>query len=434
MTGQEKSSGPRRIAYLVNQYPIVSLAFIRREIHALESEGLTIDRFSIRHWDGTLVDHQDLAEQGRTRYLLDQGARGLLTSLARAAVRRPRKFSEALRTAVKLGLRSDRGLVWYLAYLAEASQLQQWLEERGVEHLHAHFASNPAAVAMLCRQLGGPTYSFTVHGPHDFDVAAVQGLDQKIGRAAFVAAISNYCRSQLCRWARFEDWNKIAIVHCGVDERYLGEPPPFDTSSHTLVCVGRLCEQKGQLLLVEAFARICNRHPEGRLVLVGDGEMRGAIEERIRRHRLGDRVAITGYQDSEGVYAALAGARALVLPSFAEGLPVVIMEAFAVGRPVISTYIAGIPELVTPGENGWLVAASDVDGLGRAMEECLTLDAATLAQMGAAGRARVLEQHDIVKEASRLRSLMQAATGVSADRPAATGDSADRGAATPDDW
>jgi colanic acid/amylovoran biosynthesis glycosyltransferase len=155
------------------------------------------------------------------------------------------------------------------------------------------------------------------------------------------------------------------------------------------------------------------RHPEARLLLVGDGEMRAPIERRIRECRLGDKVTITGWMDSQGVHEALVGARAFVLPSFAEGLPVVIMEALALGRPVISTYIAGIPELVRPSENGWLVPASDIDALANAMNECMSLGPSALVEMGARGRAAVLEFHDVTREAARLGGLMQDAVAES---------------------
>lgn len=393
----------------MNQFPMVSLSFIRREILALEAEGMVVDRFSIRRWTEKVVDTEDLAEQAKTSYLLDEGTIGLLTAVRRTALARPRRFANSLRMAVKLGWMSNRGVLRHLAYLAEACVLLLRAEEREIRHIHAHFSSNPAAVALLCRNLGGPSYSFTVHGPHEFDVAAVQGFFEKIGAAAFVVAISNYCRSQLYRWTSSRDWPKIKIVHCGVDERYLAEPPPVDGANATFVCVGRLCEQKGQLLLVDAFTRVRNQHPHARLRLVGDGEMREAIQERIASLGQDDHVTITGWMDSRGVYDELVGARALVMPSFAEGLPVVIMEALAVARPVITTFIAGIPELVRPNDNGWLVPAGDVNSLAKAIDECMRLDVKTIAEMGERGRAAVLEQYNVVTEARRLLEFIQTA-------------------------
>jgi colanic acid/amylovoran biosynthesis glycosyltransferase len=407
MSPPDAPSPSPRIGYLVNSYPMVSLAFIRREILALEARGVRVTRFSLRHWDGKLVDAADLEEARRTRYVLDQGPHGLAAAVARVAACSPRRFARALRTAIRISGRTGRGLAYAMAYLAEAAVLVRWCAEAGIEHLHAHFSTNPAAVALLAHTLGGPRYSFTVHGPTELDTVDPPGLRVKIRHAAFVAGISSFTRSQLYRFADLTDWSKIRIVHCGVDDRYLGPPPPYDASSQTLLCIGRFSEQKGYPLLVQAFAEVALGRPDARLVLAGDGELRAAIERQLVDLGLTGRVEITGYLDSAQVYQRLVQARALVLPSFAEGLPVVIMEAFALGRPVISTYIAGIPELVEPGRNGWLVPAGALDELVTAMTDCLTAPAERLAAMGQHGRALVLERHQAGREAARLLQYMQ---------------------------
>lgn len=288
--------------------------------------------------------------------------------------------------------------------------LLEWMKQLEILHLHAHYSSNPAAVAWLARQLGGPSYSFTAHGPTEFDVAALQGLREKIGDAAFVVAISSFCRGQLCRFSDPRDWDKIHIVRCGVDERYLAEPPAYDPHSQTLVSVGRLSEQKGQLWLLEAFRRVVDRYPKVQLVLVGDGELRPRIERRLRESGLNENVELTGWLDAPGVFRRLAAARALVLPSFAEGLPVVIMEALALARPVISTYVAGIPELVEPGKSGWLVPASNVDALVEAIVDCLQAAPERLLEMGRTGRAAVLKEHDVQQAARKILGHIQVAT------------------------
>ena len=196
------------------------------------------------------------------------------------------------------------------------------------------------------------------------------------------------------------------MVRCGLDEVFLataGVPAPCRPR---LVTVGRLAEQKGQLLLVEAAARLRDRGPDFELVIVGDGPMRDELERAIDRFGLRDRVRITGFLDNHGVRRELEAARALVLPSFAEGLPVVIMEAMALGRPVIATSIAGIPELVEPGRSGWLVPAGAVEPLVEAMAEALAADPAELDRMGRAGAARAAEQHDAAAESAKLAALI----------------------------
>lgn len=394
-----------RVAYLVNTYPKVSHAFIRREILALERLGARVERVALRGWDGALVDAGDRVERDRTRYPLKEGALPLLGALVRAGLRRPRRFFAALREALVLGRRSVRPLPYHLVYLAQAAWIAEWLEAECVSHLHAHFGTNSAEVARLAHLIGGPGYSFTVHGPEEFDNAPLLALDRKIGGARFVVAISSYTRSQLLRLAALADWPKIKVAHCGVDAEFWAGPTVDPPTAPIFISVGRFNEQKGHLILLEAFARIAADLPEARLVLAGDGELRPLIEARIAALGLGEKVRITGWISSDQVRDELLAARTLVQPSFQEGLPVVIMEAMALGRPVISTYVAGIPELVLPGENGWLVPAGEIETLASAMAEAAGLPAERMAGMSAAARARAQARHSAETEALKLGRL-----------------------------
>lgn len=316
-------------------------------------------------------------------------------------------------TAWRLGGRSGRRLRAFV-YLAEACLLRRWLADAGAGHLHAHFGTNPADVALLCRLLGGPPFSFTVHGPEEFDRPAALSLEDKIAAAEFVAAVSSFGRSQLFRWCRPADWPKVRVVRCGVDDAFLRAGPLPPAAGRRVVCVGRLAEQKGQLVLVEAAARLAAAGVGFELVLAGDGPMRPQIEAAVAAHRLGDRVRITGWLSNDAVRAELAAARVMALPSFAEGLPVVLMEALALGRAVVTTYVAGIPELVRDGVNGWLVPAGDPDALADALAAALAADDARLAEMGRAGAAAVRAAHDAGAEAAKLADLFTGA----AKRPA----------------
>jgi colanic acid/amylovoran biosynthesis glycosyltransferase len=413
------SVSPVRVAYLVNQYPKVSHSFIRREILALERQGVAVLRCAVRGWDEVLPDPVDAAERGRTRYLLGRGPAPLLAALARVALVRPGRFLRAVRITWGLWRRSGRSPVPYLAYLAEACQLVGWLAAERIGHLHAHFGTNPADVAMLARALGGPPYSFTVHGPEEFDRPEALALGAKGQHAAFVVAISSFGRSQLYRWLPQAHWGKVEVVHCGLEQAFHEGASTVASGSARLVCVGRLCEQKGQLLLVQSLARVRARGIAVELVLAGDGEMRAAIEALIDRLGLTAEVRITGWIGSEQVRAEILAARALVLPSFAEGLPVVIMEAMALRRPVITTFVAGIPELVRDGEEGWLVPAGDVECLALAMQDCLAASPERLERMGAAAHRRALARHDIEHEAAKLATLFaRSAEGAPAAAPA----------------
>ncbi len=341
-----------RIAYLVNQYPKISHSFIRREILALERRGFDITRIALRGWDGELVDKRDQSEREQTRYVLQNGAPAL--------------------------------------------------------DIHAHFGTNSAEVAMLVHQLGGPSWSFTVHGPEEFDKSQQIGLAEKIRCCSFVVAVSSFGRSQLFRHVGHEHWHKVKVVHCGIERAFYADASSIMMSERRLICVGRLTEQKGQLLLIKAARLLLKRGTEFELVLAGDGEMRDEIDALIMKYKLDTRIRVTGWISGEQVHDEILAARALVLPSLAEGLPVVIMEAMALKRPVISTFVAGIPELVVPGQHGWLIPAGDVDALAESMQACLDAHPETIARMGAAAYERVLHRHDVDTEALALARLFQA--------------------------
>jgi glycosyltransferase involved in cell wall biosynthesis len=399
-----------RIAYLINQYPKISHSFIRREIAALERRGLGVLRVAVRGWNEDPPDDADRQERERTRYVLAGGAPALLLAALHVLATRPARFAQAAMLTWRMSVRADRPLPIHLVYLMEACRVALWLRAENIEHLHAHFGTNSAEVAMLVHVLGGPRWSFTIHGPEEFDKAPVIGLAEKLARCSFVVAVSLYGRSQIYRLLAHEHWDKVHVVRCGLESVFFEGAAVLPAPNvHRLVCVGRLCEQKGQLLLVEAAHRLAAQGTQFELVLVGDGEMRSQIEALIARRSLQARVRITGWISNAKVGAEILAARAMVLPSFAEGLPVVLMEAMALGRPVISTFVAGIPELVQPGENGWLVPAGEIDALVEAMRDCLDQPADRLAAMGASARDRVSARHRADVEAGKLARLFSAA-------------------------
>lgn len=395
-----------RIAYVLNQHPKVSHTFIRREIAALKALGAKVDRISMRGSPDPLKDPADIEEARLTRIVLREPLR-LALSVPTETRRRPRAVLEALRLALRLGRRAGRRLV-HLVYLAEACRVAELCRKDGVTHLHAHFGTNSAAVAMLAGVVSGLPYSLTVHGPEEFDRPDTLALDEKIGRAAFTLAVSDFGRSQLFRWAALERWSRIHVVRCGLDLARFEDAAAPAGDAPALVCVGRLCEQKGQLLLLDAIARIAPETPGLRLTLVGDGELRPLVERRVAELGLEEVVEITGWADEAEVRRRILAARALVLPSFAEGLPVVLMEALALGRPVVSTYVAGIPELVDA-SCGWIVPAGSVDALTAALRDVLSADPARLDALGREGRRRVADRHDASAEGRKLFDLVQSA-------------------------
>lgn len=395
------------IAYFVNQYPQVSHTFIRGEIRALERQGFSIERIAVRGWNATLVDRQDMLEQSRTRYVLQGGIPRLMLAACAVLAASPGRFLRALGLAVRMGWRSERPLPYHLAYLAEACRTLRWLQASGATHVHAHFGTNSAEVVMLAHVLGGPPYSFTVHGPEEFDKPQRLRLGEKVSRSAFVVAVSSFGRSQIYRWVERLHWAKVKVIPCGVDPAFHERRIHPPAQARRLVCVGRLCGQKGQSLLIEAAARLAARGRVFELVLVGDGEMRRELQALIEAHSLSACVRMAGWMSTGQVRDEILAARALVLPSLAEGLPVALMEAMALGRPVLTTCIAGIPELVRPGKDGWLFPAGDVDALVAALDDCLARPADELRAMGDAARERVLGRHCLDASAAKLAELFR---------------------------
>jgi colanic acid/amylovoran biosynthesis glycosyltransferase len=397
-----------QIAYLINQYPKVSHTFIRREIHAMETLGFDIKRVAIRPPAAIFVDEQDEIERMKTRSLLQAGAGAILLAVIKCLITRTYSLLKTFLFAYKMGRRSDRGIIIHMIYVAEACLLYFWTKLWKIKHIHAHFGTNSAAVALFCNLIGGPGYSFTSHGADEQDKPQAIGLTEKIKHSAFAVAISYFGQSHLFRWSSsVSDWQKIKIVHCGVDEKYLDVVPTPVPEVKKLVCVGRICKEKGLPVLVHAAAKVITNGTSFELVLVGDGEMRNEIEILIKSLGIEQNVRITGWASGDVVREEIINSRGMILPSFMEGLPVVIMEAFALARPVISTYVAGIPELVRPKENGWLCFASDISSLAQAIEEILSTPTADLSQMGLNGRELVLKNHDTRKEAEKLADAIR---------------------------
>jgi glycosyltransferase involved in cell wall biosynthesis len=395
-----------KVAYILNTYPAPSHSFIRREIRALEGHGLEVLRLAMRPWAGPLPDPADAEEAARTTHILHAGALGLLLAVLAQLLRQPAGVLSALVRAVRLGWRSEAGILRHLIYWAEGAAVARRTRSEGVERMHAHFGTNAATVAMLANRMGAPPFSFTVHGPEEFDKPGQIGLTDKLAAADFAVAVSSYGRSQLMRLSEPQLWPHLHVIHCGVEPARFAEPTPVpDRRPLRLVAVGRMAEQKGHLTLIEALAEVDRREVPVELVLIGDGPMRSLIENAIAREGLGSAVRLTGWLDEAGVRAELDAAHGLVLPSYAEGLPLVLMEAMVSMRPVIATWVAGIPELVHPGRNGWLVPAGDAGALAGAIIEMATTPNDVLVKMGKSARARALARHSVETEAAKLARL-----------------------------
>ncbi len=388
-----------KLAYLTGEYPRASDTFIQREVAALRAIGHEVLTCSIRTTGAEhLVGPEQRAEHASTFKVLDACKSPL--RLARAHIRwlrTPGRYLRALALAWRTAPKGIKGRLFNLIYFLEAGVLAAHLSDKGVQHLHNHIAKASCTVAMLASALSGIPYSFTIHGPDIFFEPHHWRIDEKAARASFVACISDYCRSQLMSFAAQQHWNRFHVVHCGVDpDRYT----PSQHGGAELLFVGRLAGVKGVPVLLDALRGL--DFPDLRLTLIGDGPDRALLEAQAK----GLPVDFVGYKSQAEVAEALAKADVFVLPSFAEGVPVVLMEAMVSGLPVVTTRIAGVPELVIHEMSGLLVPPGDVIGLRSAIKTVLD-NPDMRREMGVAGRETVEADFNIGSEARWLSTLFE---------------------------
>jgi glycosyltransferase involved in cell wall biosynthesis len=396
-----------RIAYLTGEYPRATDTWIQREVASLRDQGVEVHTFSVRDpGPGHVVGPEQASERERTTYLLPAGPGRLALTHLRLATRAPGRYGRALALALRTRRPGLRGLAYQLAYFAEAGLLASTLRRRGVQHLHNHFGDSSCTVAMLTSALSGIPFSFTLHGPGIFFEAYTWRLDEKLTRATFCACISYFCRSQAAFFAPQDRWDRLHIVHCGItpDMYRPAEHRPTDTPR--LLFVARIAKVKGLDVLMEALPAVVAAHPGVHLDIVGDGPDRAALEQLVATRGLSGHVSFLGYRSQAEVAALLAGTDVFVLPSFAEGVPVTLMEAMGAHVPVVATQVGGVSELVDDGVNGFIVRPGDPESLADRIVTLLD-DPGRRAEMGAAGRRTVEAEFDNATEASRLRVLFE---------------------------
>jgi len=359
-----KDSTP--IAYLCSEYPAISHTFIFREIESLRRAGMMVHTASVRKPGN--IESMTLPEQQeakRTLVVLAQPILSVASAHAKSLARNPAGYLRMALAALKPAFSGPCKPIKAAAYFIEAGILLDWLHGLGISHVHEHFGNPTAIVAMLMKTYGGISYSLSIHGPDVFYQVDSAMLEEKVRHASFVRCISHYCRSQVMRLSHPSMWAKHHIVRCGVDpERWMPRPEP-ENDVPQLLCVGRLVPAKGQHILLEACALLKKEGVRFRLTLVGDGPDRPSLERYSREQGLGDSVTFTGVQGQDRVREWYDRADMFILASFAEGVPVVLMEAMAKEIPVISTRITGIPELIDHGRDGLLAAPADTEDLAR---------------------------------------------------------------------
>ena len=396
-----------RLAYMTGEYPRATDTFIRREVAALRALGHTVETFAVRRPPDKQMTAADVvAERDRTFYVLSAGAAAMAAAHIRLLLTSPGRYLAGIKAALAIRPPGLKATLRQLAYFAEAGVVARRMRRLRLQHLHNHFANSSGSVATIAAALGGFTFSLTMHGPAEFYEPKYWFVGEKVRRALFVNCISYFCRSQVMVFAPPAQWDRLHVIHCGVD------PDTFATHSdvvgNRLLYVGRLAAVKGLPILLRALATIATDHPAVTLDVAGDGPDRAMLTELAASLGVADRVRFLGYQSESQVRDLLRQTDVFVMASFAEGLPVVLMEAMAAGTPVVATRVAGVSELVDDGRSGLLVPPADPDALAAAVGRLLG-DAELRRRLAAAGRAMVQREFDLRHESARLVAVLTAA-------------------------
>lgn len=405
------AQGPK-LAYLISRFPSVSHTFILREVRELRQQGFDIACASVNAPDREVeaMTEDEREEFRRAYYLKRHGLFGALMAHLLGLLQ-PAAYVRGLRKVLDFGGGDLKRLLFGFFYFTEALMLARWMHSGGYRHLHVHFGTAAANIALFLKALAPVTLSLTIHGPDEFYDVSAEKLVEKISAADFLVCIGHFARSQLMKLSPASQWPKFHICPLGVDvSRYTpaGEvqiPRPF-----TILCVGRLTPAKGQHILIEACAALRDWGRDFRLVLVGSGPDEAALRQAIEAHHLSAQVLMTGPLNQDQVRAWYGACDVFALPSFAEGIPVVLMEAMASGVPCVTTRITGIPELIRDGVDGFLTTPSDIQELADTLAMLMD-DPVLRREIGASGRQRVSEAYELNTNVTRLAQVFRGRLG-----------------------
>ena len=391
-----------KISYLISHYPAISHTFILREVRHLRSMGVELDVASINDTDrpDEKLTEEEKIEKAITLYIKNKGLSGLLKAFSKQFLKQPITVIRSFFFAARLNGLDLKALLYNLFYLAEALIVAEWMADNDSHHIHVHFSSEAATVGLLVKQLNGCSYSIYVHGPDEFYDVSKYVLSKKIENADFIFCISDFARSQLMKLSDFSHWHKFIVRRLGVDTEKFTPTTIEKQGPATILCVGRLCPAKGQHILLMAAKAMLDRDLDFRIIFVGDGPDRSSLETLASDLKLNDYVEFTGAVNHDEVHHYYQQADIFCLPSFAEGIPIVLMEAMAQEIPCVTTHITGIPELIDDGQDGLLTTPSNAENLAAALQQ-LILDKKFAGSIGAAGREKILSKYNLGNNTTR---------------------------------
>jgi colanic acid/amylovoran biosynthesis glycosyltransferase len=408
-TADSSSTPPVRIGYLLRMYPRFSETFVVNEIRELERQGLDVGIIALRKPSEGLFHESVCRVKARASYAPGPyrgGRRKVARCLWQLLKRSPRDF----RRAVGI-IQADAQAEWF--DLARAAYVVRWARERGINHVHVHFGTGAATVALLANLLGGLPYSLTLHAFDIFREDVNKSLlAQKINASRFTVTVSEFNRRFLIDQVPGLDPGKIRVNYNGVDlERF--QPTNDERDSRFIFALGRLKEKKGFIHLVRAVRHLREEALSVHCRIAGEGEEEGALRKAIARWDLQPLVELLGPVNEDRVRELMHGAGCFVLPCVqaedgnVDALPTVLLEALASGCPIASTRLSGIPEIIEDRVSGLLVEPGDHRALAHAIRKIL-LSPELAASLGRAGRRRAEERFDIRRNVAVMHEWLRA--------------------------
>jgi colanic acid/amylovoran biosynthesis glycosyltransferase len=390
-----------KIAYLLHRFPGLTDTFIKREIRCLQEIGTEVEVISVWKPNSSESTPEMLGDWSKdVSFLLPRSFFSILRAILTVVLSSPRQVLATIWLAAATSRPGVRGIIYQFFYVIEAILAAEVLRKRSINHIHNHFGDHSGTVTMLASKLTNIKYSISFHGPHVFFDAKSGAIKRKVDQSCFIRCISYFCRSQLMVLCETENLSEFKVVHCGLElERYQFRLPREQVQK--IFCAARLAPEKGIEFLVEALAVLIRRNYDVRLRIAGGGPSRLALENLAQKLGVMERVQFLGMLSEQDLTHELSSSDLFVLPSFAEGLPVSVMEAMALGVPVIATNVAGTSELVENGETGLLVRPTDSEALANAMITMMG-DYDLRRRSAQLGRAKVAREFDIVTEVKKL--------------------------------
>jgi colanic acid/amylovoran biosynthesis glycosyltransferase len=402
-------TGGRRLGYVLKRFPRISETFVAAELIELERQGEKVAVFAISRPDEPFV-HEFLSQLRAPVVYLPHRPFREPVRVARALVFALRTSPRGWLSAAAAALSTPHQLLGWRRLL-QATVLRDELARASIDHVHAHFATAAARLANLAHLMDGPPYSVTAHAKDIYHrQARPRRLRQKLVDAAFVATVSEANRVHLA--AVLANRGRVEVVPNSADLRRLGSPNGVPRRPGSILAVARLVEKKGLEDLVEACGLLAARGTASRLEIVGDGPLRARLERASAR--VGADVTFHGPLPQERVLPLYRGAAVVCLPCVVvstgdrDGLPTSLLEAMALGAPVVSTRVGGIAELVVHGETGLLVPERDPEALADVLERLLA-DHGLAAALAARGRTHVEAYFSLERNVARLRTLFDEA-------------------------